>query len=420
MWTDSGQNLNCLHRQLGGCRRVFIPLFFLVATVVEGVIAGIAGQWNDLDESNRLTYLVEFNEQTDPAGEDSLTSTACPYGLYYKNSAGDVTKAYSWCVQAQAYLSAQSMAKSRTYLGAQGYLAVIEDESENNVIRDWLVEVSKTDPSGYIDELPVAQDGGGAAYVWLGGDDKALEGTWNWRQYPESYAATGKFWAGGLNGSSQSAAYENWGRAAGRRTQPNNYQGNQDALAMALEDFDEGSASTQSGTGTSNSGTVLRIALEEPVQGEIHTGVGNLRGWAVANRGVTKVEILIDGVYAFDIPYGGSRGDVGRAFPDVANSSQSGFSAAFNYSSLAAGQHSITAIAYDSSGATQQSSASFNVVRFNSEFISGNNAVNLSGGVCRTSGDEISVVDAIVSGQIYDLVMKWRTAEQGFEIVEIR
>ena len=30
--------------------------------------------------------------------------------------------------------------------------------------------------------------------------------------------------------------------------------------------------------------------------GQAHTGVGNLRGWAVASEGITKVEILIDGV----------------------------------------------------------------------------------------------------------------------------
>ena len=51
---------------------------------------------------------------------------------------------------------------------------------------------------------------------------------------------------------------------------------------------------------------VHRVALEEPVAGEIHTGVGNLRGWAVATDGISKVEIFIDGAYEFDAPYGGS------------------------------------------------------------------------------------------------------------------
>ena len=58
---------------------------------------------------------------------------------------------------------------------------------------------------------------------------------------------------------------------------------------------------------------VFRAALEEPVSSETHTGVGNLRGWAVSSDGIEKVEIYIDGVYAFDAPYGGNRGDGGGA-----------------------------------------------------------------------------------------------------------
>ena len=59
-------------------------------------------------------------------------------------------------------------------------------------------------------------------------------------------------------------------------------------------------------------GDTLRIALEEPVKGDTYSGVGNLRGWAVATVGVDRVEIWIDGAYAFDAPYGGARADVGN------------------------------------------------------------------------------------------------------------
>ena len=165
---------------------------------------------------------------------------------------------------------------------------------------------------------------------------------------------------------------------------------------------------------------VLRVALEEPVEGQVHTGVGNLRGWAVASEGITKVEILIDGVLAFEAPYGGSRGDVGGAFPDVAGSGESGFSLAYNYSGLAAGPHTVTAVARNALGETQESSASFEVVRFDSPFIADPNAVNLNNGSCAVSSDEISIIDARVEGSLLDLVLKWRIAEQGFEIIEIR
>jgi hypothetical protein len=137
---------------------------------------------------------------------------------------------------------------------------------------------------------------------------------------------------------------------------------------------------------------VLRIMLEEPVAGEIHGGVGNLRGWAVATDGIDKIEIMIDGEYAFDAPYGGARGDVGGAFPEVANASQSGFSLAYAYSNLSPGSHTISAIAHTLEGETQTSSATFETVRFKQSFI---------------------------SGDTYDMVLDWRTAEQGFEIVQI-
>ncbi len=165
---------------------------------------------------------------------------------------------------------------------------------------------------------------------------------------------------------------------------------------------------------------VLAVALEEPVKGQVHTGVGNLRGWAVASEGITKVEILIDGVLAFEAPYGGARGDVGDAFPDVTGSSESGFSLAYNYSGLSAGPHTITAVAHDALGETKKSAAKFEVVRFDSPFISDPNAVNLNNASCTVSSDEISIVDALIEGSVYDLRLKWRTAEQGFEITEIR
>ena len=165
---------------------------------------------------------------------------------------------------------------------------------------------------------------------------------------------------------------------------------------------------------------VLRVQLEEPVEGEIHTGVGNLRGWAVADLGIDKIEIWIDDEYAFDVPYGGARGDVGNAFPDIAGSEASGFSMAFAYSALAAGAHTAKAVAYDSSGSVKESAISFSVVKFEESFIADPNAVDLSNASCSVSGDEVSVTDAVVSSDPLDMVLKWRTAEQGFEIIEIQ
>ncbi len=188
----------------------------------------------------------------------------------------------------------------------------------------------------------------------------------------------------------------------------------------ATNSVGEGPSSNLSASVVPVAASVFRVALEEPVSSEPHTGVGNLRGWAVSSDGIAKVEIYIDGVYDSDAPYGGTRGDVGGAFPDISGSRQSGFSLAFNYSDLSAGPHRISALAYNALGDTKESAADFEVVRFDSSFIASSDAVDLSQASCAVISDEVSIVDALVEGSVYDLKLKWRTAEQGFEIVEIR
>ena len=68
------------------------------------------------------------------------------------------------------------------------------------------------------------------------------------------------------------------------------------------------------------------VNREEPRDASLYTGISNLRGWAVAESGIAAIEIDIDGSYAFNVPMGGSRGDVANAYPDFPNSDASGFS----------------------------------------------------------------------------------------------
>ena len=76
---------------------------------------------------------------------------------------------------------------------------------------------------------------------------------------------------------------------------------------------------------------------------------------AVSSDGIAKVEIYIDGVYAFDAPYGGNR-RFWWGFPDVAGSTQSGFSLP-STAVTSAGTHTISALAYDAAGDTFESAA---------------------------------------------------------------
>lgn len=164
----------------------------------------------------------------------------------------------------------------------------------------------------------------------------------------------------------------------------------------------------------------LDLVLEEPVDGEVHGGVGNLRGWAVSSEAIDRIEIYIDGEFAFNAPYGGSRPDVAELFPAVPGSEQSGFSLAYGYSNLEAGIHTITAKAITAEGSVAESTSTFTVVRFDEIFIGPEQTVDTSQAVISTVGDEILMNGVIVGEKNYDLRLKWRTAEQGFEIIEIQ
>jgi hypothetical protein len=165
---------------------------------------------------------------------------------------------------------------------------------------------------------------------------------------------------------------------------------------------------------------VFKISLGEPITGETHSGIGNLRGWAISNNGIDRVEIFIDGKYMYDAPYGGLRVDVEAAFPNVDGSLLSGYSLAFGYADLGSGQHTVRAVAYDSLGNSTEQSSTFNVVVYEQNFINSNEVVDLSSSTISASGDEIMINDASIGQRSYSLKLKWRTAEQGFEVIEIQ
>tara|TARA_R110002072_G_scaffold20493_2_gene74233 strand:+ start:542 stop:1618 length:1077 start_codon:yes stop_codon:yes gene_type:complete len=164
----------------------------------------------------------------------------------------------------------------------------------------------------------------------------------------------------------------------------------------------------------------FEVSLEEPVDGEIHGGIGNLRGWAIADDGIDRIEIFVDGQYMFDAPYGGWRTDVESLYPSVLNSVNSGFSLAFGYSNLEIGTHTITARAYTTQGEIRESSSSFNVISFHKKFIRSADTVSVSNSKLSSAGDEILIDNVEVDGAKYSLKLKWRTAEQGFEIIDIQ
>jgi hypothetical protein len=222
--------------------------------------------------------------------------------------------------------------------------------------------------------------------------------------------------------------FTNWG------VQPDNATGNEDALAMGLADwpepfFDLGTTGQWNDLDGNTplvyvvefSGlTDIRLAVDEPSPGGIHTGIGNVRGWAISSNPIERVEIFIDGAYQFDIPHGGARGDVGNAFPDIENSALSGYAAAVNYNNLAPGEHELVVRATDSFGSTIERTIDFEVIRFEKSFISATDDFELGWAGLTALGSTITIYGAVIDEHRYNLTLQWRTNTQGFEIIRIQ
>ena len=164
----------------------------------------------------------------------------------------------------------------------------------------------------------------------------------------------------------------------------------------------------------------LIINLEEPVDGGTSSGVSNIRGWAVASDGIERIEVYFDGVFGFELPYGGSREDVEAVYPDIVGSINSGFGSAMAYGSLGNGEHTVTVRAVSLTGDTAEDSARFEVVGFPYDFLSADESPNLEGASVSLDGDSVVINDVILQdGEDYAVTLGWLTASQGFEIRQV-
>lgn len=108
-----------------------------------------------------------------------------------------------------------------------GILAEINDQAEQDAIFNELnsnAAITNGDTQ--------APDGGGGAYVWIGGNDLATEGDWVWDG--DNDDSSTQFWMGTETGSPVDGLYNNWGN------EPDNFQ-NQDALGLSLNGWPRGS-----------------------------------------------------------------------------------------------------------------------------------------------------------------------------------
>jgi hypothetical protein len=167
----------------------------------------------------------------------------------------------------------------------------------------------------------------------------------------------------------------------------------------------------------------LEVRLEEPANDDVLSGVGNLRGFAVASEGIDRVEIWMNGEYKFDAPYGGSRDDV-AASPDysgIAGANFSGYSLAWSYNLFDEGMNTDEAIAYDNAGNSTTAISVFETVKFHKDWIPDPDTVQLDqGSTCLLEENEITILDALIEEQPYDITLKWKTGSQNLQINEIR
>ena len=81
-------------------------------------------------------------------------------------------------------------------------------------------------------------------------------------------------------------------------------------------------------------------SLETPTQGQTVNGNVYIGGWFLDSKGVSKIEVLVDGVVNGVATYGGERPDVASAYPNYKNS-KCGFSYSLDTTKLSNGSHNI-------------------------------------------------------------------------------
>ena len=313
---------------------------------------------------------------------------------------------------------ANAVAQRMSLGGKPGYLARIDSAAENDAVLNAVL--------GRLSEeqlkSSVPGDDSGAAFIWLGGTDQESEGQWVWSNNGD------QFWSGDFNGSPVAGRYNNWG------VQPDNVFGSEDSLAMGLADwpdpfYDLGASGQWNDLNSENNLFFviefesalqpIQMNLEEPLASSIKSGVGMIRGWAVADEPIARIEVFLNEKYMFDIPHGDLRMDVASRFPEVENSQFSGFSVPFRYSGLAEGSHEIKVVVVDAFGNRRDRFSKFDVTRFEKSYIGASDSPRMTWSYASAYGDTITVSSVEVGGKAYTVKLQWQPQSQKFEMVEI-
>ena len=84
-----------------------------------------------------------------------------------------------------------------------------------------------------------------------------------------------------------------------------------------------------------------RGSIDTPIQGQTISGTVNVGGWFLDSYGVSKIEVLVDGVLKGHAVYGSMRPDVASVYPEY-NNSNSGYNYSLDTGTLTNGSHTLT------------------------------------------------------------------------------
>jgi hypothetical protein len=100
-----------------------------------------------------------------------------------------------------------------------------------------------------------------------------------------------------------------------------------------------------------NGGNLAPIGfLDLPQEGSFIGTAVEIGGWALDDRGISRVELIVDGSLVGNAFYGIARPDVAAVFPGYPNAALSGFVSLMNTSGLSAGTHLLVIRIYDVQG----------------------------------------------------------------------
>ena len=164
----------------------------------------------------------------------------------------------------------------------------------------------------------------------------------------------------------------------------------------------------------------LRWALETPAPGSVISGVETIRGWAFGTaEPVRSVTFRIDGELIGELPLGGPRQDVARAFPQFPDAGDSGYAAAFNFNELPPGVHQLEALLTTESGVEERRSATFVTAPATAGFLPDPGAVDLADASAEVSRGAVLLRNVRIGGRVTTLELAWNPASQSFEIVAV-